>query len=245
MDPISESLAEASLRFKHAAGEILEAYEARRPASTDQVTPAQLAEAIEQFIVVAINLDKDQGETGPIYKDDVSQLGDYGITLLADLATWATQLGFEKLHQELETIALAVAEWVVRHEGELRTLEPIVNALANLANQTHDPQKLESLADFMGRILHACSDLIKQDLEKANPGRPWRVLHLNRGIVATRSHNPAVMESVFNELVQTLPEEAPQFFSEGMQQMEALNYPTHVRQVMGRYFDRWSRMTMH
>ncbi|GMR03558.1 MAG: hypothetical protein BMS9Abin22_059 [Gammaproteobacteria bacterium] len=245
MDPISESLTEASLRFKRVAGEILEAYEARRPASTDQVTPAQLAEAIEQFMVVAINLDKDQGETGPIYKDDVNQLGDYGITLLADLATWATQLGFENLHQELETVALAVAGWVVRHEGELRTLEPIVNALANLANQTHDPQKLESLADFMGRILHACSDLIKQDLEKANPGRPWRVLHLNRGIVATRSHNPAVMESVFNELVQTLPEEAPQFFSEGMQQMEALNYPTHVRQVMVRYFDRWSRMTMH
>ncbi len=245
MDPISESLTEASLRFKRVAGEILEAYEARRPASTDQVTPAQLAEAIEQFMVVAINLDKDQGETGPIYKDDVNQLGDYGITLLADLATWATQLSFENLHQELETVALAVAGWVVRHEGELRTLEPIVNALANLANQTHDPQKLESLAAFMGRILHACSDLIKQDLEKANPGRPWRVLHLNRGIVATRSHNPAVMESVFNELVQTLPEEAPQFFSEGMQQMEALNYPTHVRQVMVRYFDRWSRMTMH
>lgn len=245
MDPISESLTEASLRFKRVAGEILEAFEARRPASTDQVTPAQLAEAIEQFMVVAINLDKDQGETGPIYKDDVNQLGDYGITLLADLATWATQLGFENLHQELETVALAVAGWVVRHEGELRTLEPIVNALANLANQTHDPQKLEPLAAFMSRILHACSDLIKQDLEKANPGRPWRVLHLNRGIVATRSHNPAVMESVFNELVQTLPEEAPQFFSEGMQQMEALNYPTHVRQVMVRYFDRWSRMTMH
>jgi hypothetical protein len=101
------------------------------------------------------------------------------------------------------------------------------------------------MAEFMGHAIRAASALIKQDLEKNNPGRPWRLLHLNRGIVATRSHNPALMEEVFEELVRELPEEAPGFFAEGMQQMEALNYPPHVRKVMGRYFAKWTRPRMH
>ena len=97
----------------------------------------------------------------------------------------------------------------------------------------------------MGRVAQATANLIKQDLEKNNPGRPWRVLHLNRGIVATRTHNPELMEKVFDDLVRYLPEDAAAFFAEGMQQMEELDYPQHVRQVMHRYFDLWTRPRMH
>jgi len=53
------------------------------------------------------------------------------------------------------------------------------------------------------------------------------------------------MEKVFEDLVRYLPEDAAAFFAEGMQQMEALNYPQPVRQVMGRFFDRWTRPRMH
>ena len=133
----------------------------------------------------------------------------------------------------------------MRHQGQIRTLEPVVNALANFANRMHDPSSLEPLANFMGRVIQASASLIKEDLEKNNPGRPWRVLHLNRGIVATRTHNPTIMEQVFDDLVRYLPEDAAAFFAEGMHQMEALNYPPQVRQVMGRYFDRWTRPRMH
>ena len=73
----------------------------------------------------------------------------------------------------------------------------VVNALANFANRMHEPSALEPLATFMGRVIQASASLIKEDLEKNNPGRPWRVLHLNRGIVATRTHNPTIMEQVF------------------------------------------------
>lgn len=239
------SLAEAALRFKHAAGEIIDTYEARRPAETNQVTPGQLTEAVNQFLGIITRLDREEGEVGPIYKDDVTQLGDYGMTLLTDLAAWAGQLNLPVPRQDLEIVTLAAADWIVRHEGQIRTLEPVVNALANFANRMHDPASLEPLILFMGRVAQASASLIKQDLEKNNPGRPWRVLHLNRGIVATRTHNPALMEKVFDDLVQYLPEDAAAFFAEGMQQMEALNYPQPVRQVMGRYFDRWTRPRMH
>lgn len=239
------TLAEAALRFKHAAAEINDTYEARRPDKTDQVTPGQLTEAIEQFLSIIDRIDREEGKIGPIAKDDATQLGDYGMTLIADLAAWASQLNLPVPRQDLEIVTLAAADWLVRHDGQIRTLEPVVNALANFANRAQDPASLEPLITMMGRVAQAAANLIKQDLEKNNPGRPWRVLHLNRGIVATRTHNPELMEKVFDDLVRYLPEDAAAFFAEGMQQMEELGYPPHVRQVMNRYFDRWTRPRMH
>ncbi|MEW6331525.1 MAG: hypothetical protein AB1560_08700 [Pseudomonadota bacterium] len=239
------SLAEAVLRFKHAATEINDTYEGRRPEQTNQVTPGQLTEAIDQFLTIIERIDREEGKIGPIARDDATQLGDYGMTLIADLAAWAGQLNLPVPRQDLEIVTLAAADWIVRHDGQIRTLEPVVNALANFANRANDPASLEPLITLMGRVAQAAANLIKQDLEKNNPGRPWRVLHLNRGIVATRTHNPELMEKVFDDLVRYLPEDAAAFFAEGMQQMEELDYPPHVRQVMHRYFDRWTRPRMH
>jgi hypothetical protein len=239
------SLAEASLRFRHAASEINDSYEARRPDKTNQITPKQLTEAIDQFLTIIERTDREEGKIGPIAKDDATQLGDYGMTLIADLSAWAGQLNLPVPRQDLEIVTLASADWIVRHDGQIRTLDPVVNALANFANRQHDPTSLEPLINMMGRVAQATAQPIQQDLEKNNPGRPWRILHLNRGIVATRTHNPEVMEKVFDDLVRYLPEDAAAFFAEGMQQMEELNYPPHVRQVMNRYFDRWTRTRMH
>ncbi len=36
------------------------------------------------------------------------------------------------------------------------------------------------------------------------------------------------------------PEDAGQFFTEGMQQMNALNYPEHVHAVMAKYHRQWN-----
>ena len=135
------TLAEAKLRFQHAAAEIHDTYEARRPAETDQVTPAQLSAAIDQFFDIITRLDREQGEIGPL-KDDVTQLGDYGMTLLTDLAAWAAQLNMPTARHDLEIVTLAAADWIMRHQGQIRTLEPVVNALANFANRMHDPSSL-------------------------------------------------------------------------------------------------------
>ena len=92
----------------------------------------------------------------------------------------------------------------------------------------------------MSDALRATAPVIQQDIEKTNPGRPWRILHLNRAIVATRTHQPDLMDEAFGDLTRHLPEDAAGFFSQGMEQMELLNYPPHVRAVMDRYYRKWS-----
>lgn len=235
----------AIAQYRTAAKTVVASYAARRPDKSAQVTPESLATGLGQFFTIAQRLEGEAAQQGPASPDHVSQLGDYGLTLLVDLAAWAGQLGLSEQRQALEALTLPVADWVVRHGGELRALEAIVDRLAYLANHTKDPARLESLCQFMTRIVNAASALIRQDLEKSNSGRPWRVLQLNRAIVATRTHKPALMERVFDELTLALPEDAPRFFAEGMQQMDALNYPPHVRAVMSRYFDHWTRRTMN
>jgi hypothetical protein len=69
---------------------------------------------------------------------------------------------------------------------------------------------------------------------------------MNRAIIATRSHQADLIEKAYNDLVQALPEEAPRFFEEGMQQMELLNYPQVVRQVVEKYYTLWGQpRTLH
>ncbi|MHB8549997.1 MAG: hypothetical protein ACYDB8_03385, partial [Acidiferrobacterales bacterium] len=124
------TLPAATERFRAAAAEIRTAYARRRPVASDQITPPQLIDALEQFLAVASNLDREEGETGPILMDDVNQLGDYGLNLLADLATWAQQLGMPDARFGIGLTGLTIADWTIRHHGHLRSLEPVVNALA-------------------------------------------------------------------------------------------------------------------
>lgn len=244
MKPIP-ALSEYSDRFQRAAAEVVEAYAKRRPMSSDQsVTPTQLADAAHQFLQVASHLDNGPSES-PVTTEDIDQLGDHALNVTTDLATWAQQLGLKPARIELERMAVSVADWVIRHGGHLRTLEPVVNALAELANTRHEAAELRAMADFMGRVIHSTADAVKQDLEKADPSRPWRIINLNRGIVAARSHDPKIMEEVFDDLIRYLPEDAGVFFEEGMRQMDALDYPEPVREVMARYFSAWTKHRMH
>jgi hypothetical protein len=241
---VAVSLADANRRYKLAVESVLEAYDAHQPAASE-VTPGQLHAAVQQFLTTSLHLEHVSGPNGPIEQKDVSELGDYGITLLMDLGAWARQLGLDGTDAEFDQIALAFADWVMRHDGEIRTLEPLVDALARLANRAREPEDLEDLANLMTRVIHATAVRARQDHAKTRPSEPWRLLHLNRGIVATRTHNTVLMEQVFDELVSDLPTDARQFFADGMQQMDRFGYPVTVRTVMARYFDRWTRPRMH
>jgi hypothetical protein len=177
--------------------------------------------------------------------EDITELGEYAFKLQESLAALVKQ---ELVEQQDSVAGLTVdlALWVAAHGGRLDSIEALVDALALIANRTTDPHELGELSAVMGRITGAVSPLIREDLEKINPGRPWRVLLLNRGIVATRSHDPATMEEAFALLIRYLPEDAPRFFAAGMQQMEALNYPAQVRAVMERYHRQWTdKRTLH
>jgi hypothetical protein len=173
-------------------------------------------------------------------EQDIHRLGEYGLNLLADLAVAAGRLGQEELSHELEALCLPFALWIARQGGELSTLEPVVNAIAFQANILREPSALEKLYAVTGEIQLAVTPLLQKDLEKSNPGRPWRFLLLNRAIIATRTHRPELIELAYENLVRQLPEEAPEFFRQGMEQMVALDYPQPVRRVVEKYYNLWS-----
>lgn len=245
MTSMAVSLADATRRYKLAARMILDAYAERGPEPTDSVTPGQLHAAVEKFFADSERLERAHNEPSWMDPQTVTELGDYGISMLMDLGTWAQVLGLRDTDAEFDQVALALAEWIVRHGGEIRTLDPVVDALARLANRALDPQSLEALSAQMARIAHAVAPAAKLEQTKRHASEPWRVLNFNRGVVATRTHNPKTMETVFDDLVQALPTEASQFFAEGMQQLDKHGAPLAVHDVMKRYFDRWTRPRMH
>jgi len=181
-----------------------------------------------------------QRETDPPLKPtDRNELSDYALQLFASCGESAYQLQATEIMPQMEMISADLALWLARHDCELNLLEACVNALARLANEFRSSDDLVRLFQWMSEIRDAVSQSIQQDMDNSNPGRPWRLLLLNRGIVATRTHNSGFMEQAFDDIIQHLPNDAPDFFREGMGQMEALDYPSAVRSIMSRYYTAW------
>ncbi|HHJ14321.1 MAG TPA: hypothetical protein ENJ79_08105 [Gammaproteobacteria bacterium] len=193
----------------------------------------ELAEAFGQLFdaLEATETAIDNGQDLP--GEAVTEVGEYALQLFDQAILAATD------PHPLQTQAIAVARWIVAHGGRIQTLEPVVDALARHANHSRDPKELAGLFAVMSDILQATDETVRRAGENTGPGHPWRVLILNRAIVATRSLRPELMTVAFDTLSEKLPDQAPGFFSEGMKQMDLLNYPSEVREVMGRYYRKW------
>lgn len=234
------SLAEAKENFVK-LGEKLQTLADTVNTNTEEPIDITIA-AMNQFFDIAEGVDASKTE---FVANDISDIGEHGLSLLEKLIYKADALEDLVEKTDLEQIALVIADWVIQRDGSINILEPIVDALAQVANAVSDEEQLIALADFMGEIADACSDTIKQDLELSNMHRPWRILNINRGIVATRTNDPKTMRSVFADLIKALPMDAPGFFKEGMSEMIRLDYPDHVREVMQEYFDQTDMPQIH
>jgi hypothetical protein len=224
--------------------ELVEAWRLQEePAGPGESAPPLIAAAFEQLFEVMRRGDADRSAQAPTPGVDpaaITEVGEYALELFEQALRWAKHLDIPEVFNALQAYTIAMARWIANRGGQLLTLEPVVDAFAGQANSTPDPGELLALYAAMSDTLRATAPVIQQDIEKTNPGRPWRILLLNRAIVATRSHQPDLMEEAFASLVEHLPEDAAGFFSQGMEQMDLLNYPPHVRAVMDRYFKRWS-----
>ncbi len=197
-----------------------------------------------QLYTIGSNIE-DPKSNVDIDPNDITQIGEYGFNLLTELLQWAHnnhRRGFSKTTHQL---ILSLSLWVTKHQGELHTLEPIVDAFAQTANKTADRDQLKQIVSMMDKIITSCSNVIKNDIEKNNPLRPWRVIHLNRAITATRSYDTELMRHVFQQLMSAFPHDAANFFSEGMHEMDKHNYPENVREVLQEYFNKYSRPKMN
>ncbi len=218
----------------------IEAAATAAPAAQDATDPSSLVEAFRQLLDVMARIESDARADRMRDSADITEIGEYALRLQEALATLAAKAGLDDRQEALALVSINIALWVADHGGRIDTLEPVVDALALLANNLREPPRLEALSHVINRIVAAVAPMISQDLEKVNPGRPWRVLLLNQSIIATRSHNPELMEQAFAVLTSKLPEDAGRFFTEGMQQMDALDYPAQVRKVMEKYHRQWT-----
>lgn len=168
-----------------------------------------------------------------------SELGEFAAGLL-DKAARLLPAQDPARSEQLALLRIGFTHWVLRQGGAILQLEPVVDDLAMLANRSDAPAMLADLGRVMLDLIDRATPEQRQDLEAGNPGRPWRLLHLNLGIVATRARRPDLMEHAFKRLVQHLPQDAPQFFHQGMQQLQRGDYPESVRSIMSDYFQHWA-----
>ncbi|MFW2373016.1 MAG: hypothetical protein ACN4GM_07830 [Gammaproteobacteria bacterium] len=184
--------------------------------------------------------DRKNNSPGVLSTEELSEIGDYALNLLEQLSIVAANMGMQDSMIALQRLSLPVAYWLIQQGGEIGKLDILVNALSGLANTITENLELERLSRLIAQIIAHTSNDIRQDLEQTNPMRPWRIINLNWGIVATRSHNAELMDNVFEQLVKNIPVDAKAFFTEGMQQMDIIGYPDHVRKVMEKYSKQWS-----
>ena len=215
--------------FNQASSAVLLAYENRNIQAEGDATPAQLIEAMNQFFIIYERLGSQNGESSQINKDSISQIGEQAINCLIELSNWAERMDMQQEKSMLEEIAFAAAHWIIRHQGDIRSLEVIVNILATKANRTSDEAVLASLFHVMNDVIQHASPEHKNDLDKSDPSRPWRMLNFNFAIVATRTMNKDLMIIAFDTLGRNLPEDCPQFFEEGLKQSEKAVYGPEIK----------------
>ncbi len=233
----------ASLRegLSSSLDELLDRYQLEEPQDKEEnAAPPLLVDTFQQLFDAMRRTEYDTRSGNQPDGDAVTELGEYALGLFEQTLDWASRLKLPEVHENLQIQTISMARWIGRHGGKIQLLEPVVDALAQQANTTRDPAELLVLYQAMGEVVDNTADIILEDLEKTNPGRPWRVLQMNRAIVATRTHQPDAMDVAFQALVTHLPQDASRFFSEGMEQMDLLDYPPHVREVMDRYYRKWS-----
>ena len=208
-------------------------------------TLLEIIEAFDQFFNVTskINLQASLGQG--IDEKQASDIGDHGMLLLLKLANLMERLELPHIRKEVEQLAPLFASWILYFGGRINHLESLVNAFAQTANSMRDIESLIDLSNLISQVVDACSTVIKQDVDKGDDLRPWRLLHINRGIVATRTHDLDIMKNAFDELLIYLPEEADSFFDEGMREMATLDYPQHVRELIAFYQSQQSTANLH
>jgi len=214
--------------------------------SEDMNSPHNLLAAMDQAIDVMVRADADSvvqkdmsaESIGMLEEKDISQIGQYALDLLEGMVAFVQSKTGEQ-DRDLLRLSLPISLWVARHGGKLSQIDMLVNSLAGYANEIAEPHLLAELTAVVKEVIDACDDEIRRDLEQTNMMRSWRVLNLNYGIVATRSHQPELIEQAYDALVKNLPQDARQFFKEGLQQMDIVGYPDEVREVVERYNKMW------
>ena len=272
----SANLSDISEAISEAGEVVMTAYNSKPARNHEAVKPDMVTTALRQLIDIMHMIEEDQAtdivykdtvdrviesddiyelDVSPLSSEEISEIGDHGLSLIQTLSEWAGTFELNIQEQQLHAVMVIVSIWIARHGGYLRNLDTIVNTLADIANKTSDEKILAELSYVMGEIISAVdTDFLNTSTAIANDMYPdrsdtrsqcWRILNINRGIIATRTHDASIMEPVFEQLVKNIPDYAPVFFEKGVREVEALDYPEHIRLMMDRYYKKYTNNTLH
>jgi hypothetical protein len=194
---------------QHATGELVRRCEALAPLHL-----GAHATVLRQLGTLE-SIDRQYGGSSPLTLEDAAQLV---AALHTQMAHWDSEATRRKLHahEQIAAITIGVALWAVRHAIELTVAEPVTNALAWRSNNAQSKQELAAVYGLMQGVIAHVAPRLAADLERSNPERPWRMLHVNFAITAIRTEDPALMDFAFDALDGALPDERAGFYGEAL-----------------------------
>jgi hypothetical protein len=203
-----------------ASRELLKRFDALQP-TAPQTLRSQLA-TLEA-------LDRQYGGSGALALEGLDEL----------VASISTELVSGNSESDPELI-IGVALWAIRHQVPITVVEPVVNALAERANNAANKQELAAVFGLMQGVIAHVRDRLAPDLERSNPERPWRLLHANLAITAIRTEDPDMMDFAFDALDEALPDERANFYAEALALALSPRIPAAVRERIAARQCKWT-----
>jgi len=205
-------------------------------------TPALIQRALEELQPLLATL----MATEIVSTEDSTKLGDYGLRLLEELQQHAESVELRHETQTLMRLCLPFGLLMMHKGARLLTPEPVVNAIADLANTQTDPLVLETLFAKVTEIMDGFDEALRSSDMLDGYGTPWKILLLNRAIIATRSHQQALIDQAYADIVRYLPRQAKAFFEESAEQMRKVDYPQEVKDSVMLWYQRYvDKPTLH
>ncbi|UHD17825.1 hypothetical protein [Thiocapsa bogorovii] len=180
-----------------------------------------------------VNLDGDGAAMGSAEDIEVAgnQLLRATTGLVADLETAGCLEELKQLRHAVAGLAVSIA----RLGARLESLEPVANAFAALARETHEPERLATLGYLMDEVLTAFTPGVESGIESAESSR---LMHNELNSVAIRSHDSELMECAFDRMAEHMPADLPAFLREAVVEMERADHPEDVKAVVRVYHER-------
>ena len=196
---------------REATRELIARFESAAPA-WGATTPERV-DSLRRRLATLEALDRRLGGHAPLPVEDAGTLV---AEALEELAQVEADTRGSAPDETMADVVLGTVLWALRHGVEIGFVEPVVNALAVRSNAARTREELAAVFGLAQGVIAHVAPRLAADLERSNPERPWRLLHVNLAITAIRTEDPAMMAFAFDALERALPDEACGFFSEAL-----------------------------
>ncbi len=194
--------------------------------------------ALVRFAQLAMGKGSDQGAADPAPVEDLEAVGNQLLGLTPDLVSGVENSGLVEELKQLRHAIAGLAVWLARSGAQVQCLDPVANAFAALANDTDEPERLTRLGYLMEEVISASDPGEESRGSAYGSSRSWYVMHINWGIVATRSLDTTLMKRAFDGMSKNVPADLPALLRQAMSKMEQGGYPEDVKAVIRAYQDR-------